>query len=121
MKETVRSVDRKEDLGSRANLLIMDTATRGETECRGPLAWSWKIVGTYVVAYIEDLDKHADHFRVFRCRERGYYDRKLLLHPSYMSDEYTCIYDAVENPKGREIRHSTAEEWLDYVAKATTG
>lgn len=35
--------------------------------------------------------------------------------PLYTDEDYMCIYDSVENAKGRAILHTDDTEWLEQV------
>ncbi len=106
-----------EELGLKANKLIMNTALKGLNEGIGPMTINWYVIGKYLLAYVEELEAKVDYFRVFRCNGPAYYERKLVLHPSYRSEEYMCVYDSKETAKGRTITHSSDEVWMDEVER----
>lgn len=101
--------------GLMENKLIMDVALRGSENSWGAISANWKKIGHYLIAYIKDYNTSDEYFRVFRVASNEGFDRKLVLNPSYIAEEYLCIYDSKESTKGRVVLHSTEELWMDYV------
>lgn len=113
------SVDNNE-LGFKANKLIMDAALRGGCgDSIGGIQLCWKAVGRYMVVYIENLDAHETYYRVFRFPGKPYYEYKLIMRPSYTAEDYLCVYDSKENAKGRTMLQAKDLEWMDRVRDET--
>ena len=102
-------------MGLKANKLIMEATMAGHGEGRGAIELNYRIVGFYLLAHIVDLDSHEEYFRVFKCPGEGYVEKKLIMKPSYIAEEYKCVYDSVENSKRRVVLHMDGDEWMDYV------
>ena len=104
-----------EEIGSKADRLIMDVALRGGADCWGPVNVHWRAVGQYLTTYIEEMDVKVSRCRVFCIDGKAYYERKLVMHPQYSSDDYRCVYDSKDDAKGRTVLHAEGEEWLEYL------
>lgn len=62
---------------------------------------------------------NEQYYRVFQCPGKAYFERKLIMEPSYIAEEYQCIYDSKETAKDRVVLHSVDEQWMDYVRRGT--
>ena len=103
-------------LGLKANKLIMDVALRGGCgDSVSGILLDWKAVGSYLVVYIEDRETDKTYYRVFRFPEKPYYEYKLIMQPSYTSEDYLCVYDSKEDNKGRSMLLVGDLEWMNLV------
>ena len=103
-------------MGFKANELIMNFTIRGAYgDTPGWITLNWKTVGQYMVVLIENMDANERYYRVFHFPKKPYYEYKQIVRPSYTAEDYLCIYDSVENAKGRVVLHSAEEQWMDYV------
>lgn len=104
------------ELGLKANKLIMDAALRGSCgDSIGGILLNWKAVGRYIMVYIENRDTDEAYYRVFRFPGKPYYEYKLIMRPSYTAEDYLCVYDSKEDAKGRTMLHVGELEWMDAV------
>ena len=99
---------------------IKDIAIRGDCDwCFGKhfiLDIYWKAVGRYLFVYIEDHFSDLYFYRLFDCGTDAYYEKDLVLAPSYDDDRYKCLYDHIDGAD--QSLHISSDDWYDDLTRA---
>ncbi len=107
---------------SELNMLIMDTAIRGDIDSLGPVDINWKVIENFVFTFIQEYTGKC-WYRIFISNDEFHYERKKILYPQVHDEYFQYVYGFYENLDGteHEVQMNEPGDWLQHAVAVIQG